>query len=99
MAAATQPATLDRGSTVPVPDSDAARPPNQKELAGEKMDTFAWGRAGSVQGIAGNFRTALSQRREFQGKEDSGVGSAFSWEGLCPHAGARKVGRLWKAME
>ncbi len=81
-AAATLPATLDRGSTVPVPDSDAARPLNQKALAGEKMDTFAQGRAGSGQGIAGNIRSALSHRREFQGKEDSGVGSAVSWEGL-----------------
>ncbi len=69
-AVATLPATLDRGSMVPVPDSDAARPPNQKALAGKKMDTSR-GRAGSGQGIAGNFRSALSQRREFQGKEDS----------------------------
>ncbi len=83
-AAATLPATLDRGSTVQVPDSDAARLPNRKAFVGEKMDTFARGRAGSGQGIAGNFRAALrlSQRREFQGKEDSRVGSAVSREGF-----------------
>ena len=81
-AAATLPATLDRGSTVPVPYSDAVRPPNRQVLTGENMDTVARGRAGSGQGIVGNFRSALSQRREFQGKEDSGVGSAVSRDGL-----------------
>ncbi len=81
-AAATLPATLDRGSTVPVPDSDAVRPPNQQVLTGENMDTVGRGRAASGQGIAGNFRYALSRRREFQGKEDSRVGSAVSWDCL-----------------
>jgi len=46
-AAATLPATLDRGSTVPVPYSDAVRPPNRQVLTGENMDTVARGRAGS----------------------------------------------------
>ncbi len=69
-AAAMLPATLDRRSTVPVPDSDAARPPNQKALAGENMDTLERGRpgAGSGQGIAGNFRLLSPSGENFRAK-------------------------------
>jgi hypothetical protein len=61
------------------------------------MHTFARGRAGSGQGIAGNFRSALSQRREFQGKEDSGVGLITKKRALM-RVQAR-LSLLWKTMK
>ena len=81
-AAATLPATLDRGSTVQLPYSDAVRPPNRQVLTGENMDTVARGRAGSGQGIVGNFQSALSQRREFQCKVADGVSATGLAEGM-----------------
>jgi hypothetical protein len=99
-AAAKLPATLDQGSTVPVHDSDVARPHYQKALAGEKMDTFARGLQAPGRALQETLELLSPSGESFRAKRTAEWAPQSPGRACgCPHAGVRKVGRLWKAME